>query len=512
VTTAEYTAAAHELGEKSVTRPNQAKPGTHSVFPANTTRSVWESRYVNVLMGVDALVGIVAALAALQVKFGSAEIGVGYEKYAILTIVVPIAWVIGLALNHAYDPRFLFVGNDEYQRVLRSGLALTATIAIGSYAFEFTVARGYVVIAMPIAVLLGVTMRYLARKRLHTAWAKGRCLRRAILVGHRSAVEPMARQLRRESYHGLDVVAACLPRPPEPADHLPAQLTEVDLPVYGTFADVAVAAQYAGADTVIVLPSPELDGAALRRLAWQLERHDVDLILANSLLDVAGDRTTIRPVDGLPMLHVDHPRLTGARRMAKELFDRVGALLLIGVFAPLLLGIAAVIRLQRGGRGPALFQQIRVGRRGQQFMIYKFRTMYVDAERRLADLAHLNEHDGVLFKVRNDPRVTPVGRWLRRLSLDELPQLINVVRGEMSLVGPRPPLPSEVAAYPADMRRRLVVKPGMTGLWQVSGRADLSWEDAIRLDLRYVENWSLTLDLVILLRTVTAVSRSSGAY
>jgi exopolysaccharide biosynthesis polyprenyl glycosylphosphotransferase len=314
----------------------------------------------------------------------------------------------------------------------------------------------------------------------------------------------MARQLQRETYHGLAVVAACLP------DAAPASLDQARLPVYGGFGDVAVAARRCEADTVIVLPSPELDGHALRRLAWQLERDDVDLILANSLLDVAGDRTTIRPVDGLPMLHVEHPRLEGGARVVKEVVDRVGAALLLVLFAPVLLGLAGWIRVS--SPGPVLFRQIRVGRGGRQFSIFKFRSMYVDAEARLAELRHLNDNDGVLFKMRDDPRVTSVGRWLRRLSLDELPQLFNVVLGHMSLVGPRPPLPEEVAAYPDDVRRRLAVKPGMTGLWQVSGRSDLSWEDAIRLDLRYVENWSLSLDLVILLRTVTAVLRSSGAY
>ncbi|HEU4421590.1 MAG TPA: sugar transferase [Pilimelia sp.] len=462
-------------------------------------------------MIIDLTVGIFAALAALQVKFGSPEIGVNYRTYAVLTIVIPIAWMVGLALNHAYDTRFLFVGSDEYQRVLRNGVALTAAIAIGSYAFDVTIARGYVVIAMPIAVTLGVTARHLLRKRLHRAWARRRFLHRALLVGHPGAVASMARQLRRETYHGLDVIAACLPEAPDTSTGTIATLAG-GLPVYGTFAEVAVAARYAGADTVIVLPSPELDGTALRRLAWQLERHDVDLILASSLLDVAGDRTTIRPVDGLPMLHVEHPRLAGGRRFAKALVDRIGAALLLVLLSPLLLALAGLIRHQRGARGPAMFRQIRVGRGGREFAIYKFRSMYVDAEARLTGLAHLNEHDGVLFKLRGDPRITPLGRLLRRFSLDELPQLINVLKGDMSLVGPRPPLPSEVARYPDDMRRRLVVKPGMTGLWQVSGRADLSWEDAIRLDLRYVENWSLMLDLVIMLRTVTAVARSSGAY
>jgi exopolysaccharide biosynthesis polyprenyl glycosylphosphotransferase len=286
-------------------------------------------------------------------------------------------------------------------------------------------------------------------------------------------------------------------------------IPDVDLPVYGSFDDAAYAVEAAQADAVIVLSCPELDGVALRRLAWRLERVDVDLIVASALIDVAG-RTTIRPVDGLPMLHVDHARLRGSARAAKALVDRCGAALLLLVLAPLLAAVAVAIK--RDSPGPVLYRQSRVGRDGAVFSIWKFRSMYVDADARLADLARLDEGAGVLFKIRDDPRVTRVGRYLRRFSLDELPQLVNVLVGQMSLVGPRPPLPAEVARYPADMLRRLVVKPGLTGLWQVSGRSDLPWEEAIRLDLRYVETWSLSLDLVILLRTVTAVVRTSGAY
>ncbi len=320
------------------------------------------------------------------------------------------------------------------------------------------------------------------------------------MVGHELAIIGLTRQLCRERFHGLEAVGACVPAG---SDGL------IGLPVYGSFDDVAEAVRIAGADTVIVLSCPELDGHALRRLAWQLERDEVDLIVASALIDVAGGRTTIRPVDGLPMLHVEHPRLSGGSRIIKELVDRVGAAALLLLFAPLLLLIAVAIKSQPG---PVFFRQVRVGRDGKEFVIYKFRTMYVDAEARLAELRHLNEGDGVLFKMRNDPRVTRVGRVLRRYSLDEFPQLFNVLLGQMSLVGPRPPLPSEVAAYADDVRRRLAVKPGMTGLWQVSGRSDLPWEEAVRLDLRYVENWSLPMDLLIMLRTLTAVVRSSGAY
>jgi exopolysaccharide biosynthesis polyprenyl glycosylphosphotransferase len=253
-----------------------------------------------------------------------------------------------------------------------------------------------------------------------------------------------------------------------------------------------------------------MDSFALRDLSWELERTSTDLVVATALLDIAGPRTSIRPVDGLPMLHVEPAELTGGRRVVKNLFDLVLGGLALVVLAPLMGALALVVRLT--SPGPALFTQTRVGRDGKEFKVFKLRTMFLDAEDRLAELAALNEHDGLMFKIREDPRVTPVGKWLRRFSLDELPQLLNVMLGQMSLVGPRPPLPVEVAQYPRHTLRRLAVKPGITGLWQVSGRSDLSWEDTVRLDLRYVENWSLTFDLVILLRTVTALVRASGAY
>jgi exopolysaccharide biosynthesis polyprenyl glycosylphosphotransferase len=483
-------------------RSTQIRPirvPTH-VVRRNRPRWDWEASYVRGLLISDTLVGLAAGATAFFGRFGQ-TVTFYNREYLFLSLAMPLALVAALALNRAYERRFLFVGTDEYQRVIRAGIALTASSAMVAYALDFPLARGYMLIALPFAAVGAVVGRFLLRKRLHRRRDRGSCLKRVIVVGHELAVIHITRQLRRERYHGFEVVGACLP---------PGHHDDVGLPVYGTFDDVAVAVNAAAADTVIVLSCPELDGHTLRRLAWQLERDDIELVVASSLIDVAGDRTTIRPVDGLPMLHVDHPRLTGAPRVFKEVFDRVGALTLIAVSAPLLTVLAVLIRLDSAG--PVLFRQVRVGRHGREFVIYKFRTMYLDAEARLAELRHFNEYDGVLFKMRNDPRVTRVGRWLRRFSLDEVPQLFNVLRGQMSLVGPRPPLPEEVAAYPDDARRRLVVKPGMTGLWQVSGRSDLPWEEAVRLDLRYVENWSIPLDLAILLRTLTAVSRASGAY
>jgi exopolysaccharide biosynthesis polyprenyl glycosylphosphotransferase len=460
---------------------------------------------VRSLVVADLLVGALSALAALQLRFGASA--PDQRNHLLATFAFPFAWLVVLALNRAYDVRFLFVGNEEYQRVFRASLGLSAAIAGVTFAFDTRLARGYVILAIPIALTAGIACRYAMRKGLHHSWRRGERLRRVILVGHSAAVQQTTLQLHRERFHGMGVVGVCLPT----LDSVTPGSVFESL-VFGTFDTVASAVKLTHADTVIVLSCPEIDGPALRRLAWQLEDDDVDLVVASNLIDVTGDRTTIRPLDGLPLMQVDHPRLSGTPRVLKAIFDRLCAAVGLLVAAPLMVVVAGLIRFGEPSRGPVVFRQVRIGKNGRRFVMYKFRTMYTDAEVRLTELRHLNDNDGALFKIRDDPRVTPVGRWLRRTSLDELPQLVNVLRGEMSLVGPRPPLPNEVARYPADMRRRLVVKPGITGLWQVSGRSDLSWEESIRLDLNYVENWSLSLDIVILTRTVTAVWRLSGAY
>ncbi|WP_240669729.1 sugar transferase [Actinoplanes solisilvae] len=484
---------------RPATRPFVRSRGRHA---AMSRRQRWERSYVRSLVLCDLAAGTAAGAATFALRFGD-DVTSYNRAYMFLSAMLPVLLLVVLAVARAYERRYLFVGTDEYQRVLRGGVGLIAGAALVSYALDLDLARSYVLAALPTAIASSVVLRFALRKRLHLARGRGESLRRVILVGHELSVIGMSRQLRRERYHGLEVVGVCLP-----PEHDGEGVSE--LVVYGTFDDVAGAVEQADADTVVVLSCPELDGATLRRLAWRLERDEVDLVVASALVDVAGARTTIRPFDGLPMLHVEHPRLHGGSRLVKEVFDRLGALALLMIFGPLLMAVALCVRCT--SRGPVLFRQVRVGRDGRLFRIFKFRSMYVDAEARLAELRHLNEHDGVLFKIRDDPRVTRVGHYLRRFSLDELPQLLNVLLGQMSLVGPRPPLPSEVAVYADDVRRRLAVKPGMTGLWQVSGRSDLPWEEAVRLDLRYVENWTLSLDLVILLRTMTAVVRSSGAY
>jgi exopolysaccharide biosynthesis polyprenyl glycosylphosphotransferase len=434
-----------------------------------------------------------------QVRFGSNVTG----TYLALSLALPVLWIITLLLAGGYDARFIGTGSDEYRKVLSAGVSLTAALAIISYAFKIEVSRGYVVIALPSITVLDLIARFAIRKRLHQLRASGRFLLNVVAVGHELAVADLVTELRRDAYHGLKVVGACLAQPGECED-------VAGVPVYGGLDDVTAAVKAFSADTVAVLACPEMDGRRLRSLAWELEKTGTDLCVSPALIDVAGPRTTIRPTAGLTLLHVDHPQLDGARLVVKDLFDRCAAGAALVMLAPLMAVLAVTIKLH--DRGPALFTQVRVGKDGRAFRIYKFRTMVVDAEQRKKELAAAHERDHVLFKLPKDPRVTAIGAHLRRWSIDELPQLINVFLGDMSLVGPRPALPDEADKYADHVRRRLVVKPGLTGLWQVNGRSDLSWDESVRLDLRYVENWSFALDLQILWKTISVLVRGSGAY
>jgi exopolysaccharide biosynthesis polyprenyl glycosylphosphotransferase len=461
--------------------------------------SAWTRIYVRQVVFADIIVAVVAAAVAVGLRFGASA----NRGYLVLSLALPMLWLIAVQVSGGYEKRFLGTGSDEFRKVLNAGVSLTAAFALISYAINNELSRLYLIISMPVVVGLDLAVRFALRKRLHMRRMRGQCMSTVVAVGHGAAVEQLINELRRETHHGLQVVAACL------ADE--SELTEVaGVPVVGNLDATAGVVRNIGAGTVAVLSCPEMDGLKLRTLAWELEKTGTDLCVAPSLIDVAGPRTTVRPTAGLTLLHVDHPQLSGPRQVVKDLFDRSAAALGILAIFPLLLAIAAAIKLS--DQGPALFTQTRVGKDGEQFKIYKFRTMVVDAEARLAELRARNESDGVLFKIRNDPRITAVGAWLRKWSLDELPQLVNVLMGEMSLVGPRPALPSEAAQYADHVRRRLVVKPGVTGLWQVSGRSNLTWDESVRLDLRYVENWSFVLDLQILWKTLAAAFNGSGAY
>ena len=470
------------------------------VAPARS-RPHWSRRVIARLVVGETLA---AAVAAAMVIATRQDAGPRTTQLVVACLALIAAWPGVLALTGAYSPRLLGSGSDEYRLVGRAGLILLALAGFSSYAASLDLPRTLVVGAIPLLTLATLIGRNLTRRRLRSLWWQGRCMRRIVLVGRGGAVLQLAERLERDRFAGLDVVAACVTA----SDR--ARVAEArGLPVAG-LDDVVETVLRHGADTVAVTTASETAAEYLRSLAWKLEGTGVELLVAPGLVDVAGPRLHIRPFEGLPLLAVEQPRFEGGARVVKGVLDRTLATLALLLLAPAFIAIALVVRLS--SPGPVFYRQERVGLNGRTFQMIKFRSMVVDADDRLAALRDANVCDGLLFKMQDDPRVTPVGKWLRRYSVDELPQLLNVLQGSMSLVGPRPPLPSEVARYDSSVSRRLLVKPGLTGLWQISGRSDLPWEETVRLDLRYVENWSLALDALILWKTGRAVLAGSGAY
>ncbi len=416
-----------------------------------------------------------------------------------------LLWTALLSGFRTRDPRIAGVGGDEYRRLVTASLVAAAAVAVIAYAARLDIARGYVAIAFPLGLVLLALGRKVVRTVVARRRAQGRQLLDVLLVGDLEDVRYVGRRIAAAPAAGYRVAAV--------VTDCAAVGTEVALgggtsEVVGGIDDVLDVATSTGVAAVVVAGAIPGGHERLRRLGWQLEGCGVELVVSSPLADIAAGRVHERPVDGLPLMHVETPDYRCRR--GKRLLDVVGATIGLVVLSPLLVAVALVIRLDDGG--PVFFRQRRVGRGGQEFSILKFRTMCVDAESRIAELAAANEGSGPLFKLQRDPRVTRVGAFLRRTSLDELPQLWNVLTGSMSLVGPRPALPSEVAVYEDFADRRLLVTPGMTGLWQVSGRSDLDWVEGVRLDLHYVENWSFVHDLVILARTIPSVLRSRGAY
>jgi len=419
-------------------------------------------------------------------------------------VMILVAWLLLILAQGGYNVRNFGSGPEEF-RVLGLASVLTAgLVGLTCYLLQMPLSRSFVALAFLVGTPLLIIERYSVRQWVHKARRNGRLMHRVLAVGGPSGINEVADALRRDRYVGYEVVGACLP------SGIAVEPDRFPVPVVGRVGDTRRLCDELGADTVLVARGGFDSALELRRIAWELEGSSIDLVVVPSLTDVAGPRIHMRPVAGLPLLHVEQPQAGNAGGLSKRLFDLVSAAAALVVLSPLLLAVAVLVKLQDGG--PVLFRQSRVGRAGERFGMIKFRSMVMDAEERLAELAAENEADGVLFKMKEDPRITPVGRFLRRYSVDELPQLFNVIRGEMSLVGPRPPLPSEVDRYAIDVHRRLLVRPGLTGLWQVSGRSGLSWDESVRLDLYYVDNWSMMTDLVIVAKTVRAVLGKTGAY
>jgi exopolysaccharide biosynthesis polyprenyl glycosylphosphotransferase len=413
------------------------------------------------------------------------------------------AWMLANLFTGTYTSTFLGVGTVEYARVFSAAGLTAGAIGIMSYLTKFDLSRGFFVLLFLTGLPLLLLWRWYARRLVHHAHARGHLLTRVLISGSPGHVDDVAAVLERESWLGYTIVGALTPG-------VDSGKTPRGVPVIGDTTETAESVLAKKADLVVFTEGAFPSAVDFRRIAWDLEGHHVQMAVVPSLSDISSGRIAMRPVGGLPLVHVEQPQSLGASRGLKRAFDLAGATVLLLLASPLMLVVALAITLQDGG--PVLFKQTRVGRDGVLFECLKFRSMVVDAEARLSGVTHLNQSDGVLFKVQRDPRITRVGHLIRRYSIDELPQLVNVINGDMSLVGPRPALPSEVRRYAPDVQRRLHVRPGMTGLWQVSGRSDLSWDDTVRLDLYYVDNWSIVQDLSIMTKTLHAVVRSRGAY
>lgn len=470
----------------------------------------WDVGYRRRLLVTDAVVITLAVTAAHVLRwdrFAQSPVrpDLPAAGYIGVSALVALLWLGSLAVGRTHDPRILGSGPTEYQRVFDATWKLFGLLAVAAFLLRFAEARAYLVYAFPLGLLGVLATRYAWRQRLHARRGRGECTTAVLAIGHRDQAERLIREMNHRLGSGYRVVGVCVP-----SGQVLAGESILDVPVLGDLRGAGAIAAQVGADCVAVSGSDAITADVVRRLGWELEPVGVDLMLTTELADVAGPRITVTPAETVSLLHVDAPRFTGPKFVVKSVMDGVGAVLATIVALPVLVVVAAAVGLT--SRGGIFFTQQRVGRGGETFPMIKFRTMRVGADRETAVLGAGNDGAGPLFKRRDDPRVTRVGRVLRRYSLDELPQLFNVLAGHMSLVGPRPPLEREVSAYEQRMRRRLLVKPGLTGLWQVGGRSDLTWEESVRLDVYYVENWTAFGDVLILARTAKAVFGGRGAY
>lgn len=448
---------------------------------------------------ITILVAVVTVLAGLTGAAPSVD-----PEFGLVTVA---AVLCSLPARRAWALSELGQGADEYRRLGLGLLTAAIVLALAAPLLGPLDLRPWLFVALPVIAALTLVVRYAIRQHLHRERGKGHGMLPVVVAGSRDSLADLIDRTRGNTDVGWRVEAACVVTP----DAMAERLAEIDgVPVVGDLAELAEKVRSGGYRVVAVTPDPYWTPQRLQRLAWDLEGTSAELVVAPVLVDVGVPRLRMSGVLGMPMLRVAQPAFAGGQRLVKEVVDRVGAAVLLTLAAPLLLSIAAAVKLT--DFGPVFYGQQRVKRDGETFHIWKFRTMREGAHAEVAELAQHNDVDGPMFAIRDDPRVTKVGKLLRRFSLDELPQLFNVLTGSMSLVGPRPPLPTETQTYGPDVGRRLLVKPGMTGLWQVSGRNDLSWEESVRLDLRYVEDWSLALDAVILWKTVRAVLGGKGAF
>jgi exopolysaccharide biosynthesis polyprenyl glycosylphosphotransferase len=445
---------------------------------------------------------------AQAVRFGwdphAPVTGPSAPPYWFVSAAIALLWLFNLAWARSREPRILGHGPQEFQRVISASWYTFAIVAIVGFLTQWQISRGYLLFALPVGTFALLVYRFAWRAWIHAQRDAGELQAQVLVAGPWRTSEEMMRRLRNTRRAGFNVIGVCLP--PTSSGDLSEDLN--DIPVLGVINDSVEIAQRVGAEYVLLTGNDDLSLSESRHLGWEMEGTGIGLIVAPAIMDIAGPRVMMSPVEGLPLMHVDPAEFSGSKYIVKSAADRVSAALLLLVAGIPMLLIALLVKVT--SPGPVFFRQERIGRNGEPFQMLKFRSMVADAEARLEEV--MGGEVGLFYKAVDDPRITPVGGFLRRFSIDELPQLLNVIRGDMSLVGPRPQIPAEVAQYNDLAHRRLLVKPGMTGLWQVSGRSSLSAEESIRLDAYYAENWSLGGDLAIVLRTLKAVVGRDGAY
>ncbi|MGA7987077.1 MAG: sugar transferase [Candidatus Dormiibacterota bacterium] len=470
------------------------------IYPriAPQAQRVSTRRWIVLLLVVDVLIAALSVGVATLAVFGATPERLSERlPYLALAALFPALWGLAMLLSGSYDRRYLAAGPEQYRRVCNASIWILALVGFTSYVLRADFSRGLVLITIPTAALLTLAGRWLGRKALRSRFGDGVAIHRLVEVGPSKGAELLRNYIDRNGHTGFSVVGV-----------VATDALEVDAPI--DVDEIVEEVTRLDADTIAIVGTNHTSGGELRRMSWALQGSGIRLLVVPDLADIAGPRIVMHPVDGLPLLEICEPELSGPARVVKAVFDRCASLVLIIVLSPVLAGIAVAIKVS--DRGPVFYRQQRIGKEGRAFRMWKFRSMRVGAS---PVLQHVETEAGaraVLVKTPSDDRITTVGRFLRRYSLDELPQLFNVLFGTMSLVGPRPLVPAEVDSFGHGAYARLLVLPGMTGLWQVSGRSELPWDQRVHLDLYYVENWSIWLDISLLWSTLRALFRSDGAY
>lgn len=463
------------------------------------------------LLAADIIALVAATTLATAIRFGDLLTTVNLENldyrvaYYELSLAAAVLWIVVFSLEGLYDLDRLSWGFGEFGRAARALSIGVAVMILLGYVLKLPgLSRGWVLLTLALSVAFVFLGRLGVHLAVSTLRRRGRMLHPTMLLGGNAEARHLAEVLKDARPQGLDVVG-CVGRS-ETRGH---QEDCAGLPLLGDVGDLSGITSRERIDTAVIASSA-FNHEEMAQIVSELRKLGVRVHVPSGLYEVLTSRVLVREISGVPFVTLKPTAFTPAQRVVKRVFDVCGATAVVLLGLPLWVAVSLAIAVT--SRGPVFYVQSRVGRNGRPFGMLKFRSMVVDAASQLPSLDASNEADGPLFKMRDDPRVTKVGRWMRKYSIDEFPQLLNVLRGNMSLVGPRPPLPSEVEAYGEDEWRRMEVLPGMTGLWQVSGRSDLSFDEMVRLDVFYIENWSVGFDLAILAKTLPAVVLARGAY